>query len=348
MRFSARGDWLLAVTLGLCSCGPAAFGEGRVELNLLTEDRVPITSQQEWSRRLGQAGISSMRIRPAGPLGSVRLAIDVRGSESSPTYVVTGVITADDVLVLPGGKRFRSTQAAQVARWVDDLARLGPEDRRPTKTAFGLTAVEFQQLNDALAAPLAASTKGVSRGEVVQTIARRLNVPVRFGRVTLDAVGTDEVGEELSGLSCGTALAYALRAPGLCLVPRAAPSGAELEVVAAQPNLKVWPIGWESDKPDREVLPGIYEFLNVQLDGVAVTKVLEAVGERLKVPVLVDHNAMARHGIDPDAVYVSYPAGRTTYSLVLRKALFQARLKSEVRVDEAGKPFLWITTIKPL
>jgi hypothetical protein len=326
----------------------AAFGEGRVELNLLTEDRVPITSQQEWSRRLGQAGISSLRIRSAGPVDSVRLTVDVQGSEVSPTYVVTGVITADDVLVLPGGKRFRSTQAAQVAQWVDDLARLGPEDRRPAKTAFGLTAAQFQQVHDALAEPLTASTKGSSRAEVVQSIARRLALPVRYGRLSPEAIGSDEVGEELSGLSCGTALAYALRASGLCLVPRPAAAGAELDVVAAEPNLEAWPIGWQSEKPDREVLPGLYEFLNVKLDGVAVTKVLEALGERLKVPVLVDHNAMARHGVDPDTAYVSYPEGRTTYSLLLRKALFQARLKSEVRVDESGKPLLWITTLKPL
>jgi hypothetical protein len=66
------------------------------------------------------------------------------------------------------------------------------------------------------------------------------------------------------------------------------------------------------------------------------------------VPVLVDHNALARHGVDPSKVTVSHPPSRTTYSQVLPKILFQARLKSEVRVDEAGKPFLWVSTIKPI
>jgi hypothetical protein len=40
------------------------------------------------------------------------------------------------------------------------------------------------------------------------------------------------------------------------------------------------------------------------------------------------------------------PASRTTYSLLLGKVLFQARLKSEIRIDEADGPLLWITTIK--
>lgn len=347
MRFSASFLGVLCAAFWLTSVS-LAHAEGRVELNLLTEARGAITGQQDWARRLGEAGISSVRIRSAGAADTVRLGIDVRGSETWPIYAVTGVITADDVLVLPGGKRFRSTQAAQVARWVDDLARLGPEDRRPTKTAFGLTAAQYEQVHDALAAQLAVSTKGTSRAEVVRSIDRQLAIPLRYGRLSLDAVGSDEVGEELSGVSCGTALAYTLRAPGLCLVPRAAVGGVELEIVSAEPKLEAWPIGWKSEKPDRQVLPDLYEFLDVKLDGVAVTKVLDAIGERLKVPVLVDHNAMARYGIDPATTYVSYPQGRTTYSLLLRKALFQARLKSELRVDESGKPLLWITSLKPL
>ena len=36
-----------------------------------------------------------------------------------------------------------------------------------------------------------------------------------------------------------------------------------------------------------------------------------------------------------------------TYSQVLGKVLMQARLKYELRVDEADKPFVWITSVKP-
>ena len=36
-----------------------------------------------------------------------------------------------------------------------------------------------------------------------------------------------------------------------------------------------------------------------------------------------------------------------SYSQVLRKILSQAKLRYELRVDDADKPFLWITTVKP-
>ena len=54
--------------------------------------------------------------------------------------------------------------------------------------------------------------------------------------------------------------------------------------------------------------------------------------------MLIDHNALARHGIDPAKAMVTLPRSRTTYSLALRKLLFQAGLKFELRCDEAGIP----------
>ena len=34
--------------------------------------------------------------------------------------------------------------------------------------------------------------------------------------------------------------------------------------------------------------------------------------------------------------------------MILQKILSQAKLQKELRVDEAGKPFLWITTLLPV
>ena len=67
---------------------------------------------------------------------------------------------------------------------------------------------------------------------------------------------------------------------------------------------------------------------------------------RLKVPLVYDLNAMAMHGIDPAEVEAKVPAKKMTYSQILAKVLLQAKLQYELRVDEADKPFLWITTVK--
>jgi hypothetical protein len=44
---------------------------------------------------------------------------------------------------------------------------------------------------------------------------------------------------------------------------------------------------------------------------------------------------------------VNIPEGQLGYEAVLDRALFQAGLKHEVRVDDAGRPFLWITSRQP-
>jgi len=157
------------------------------------------------------------------------------------------------------------------------------------------------------------------------------------------------VAEELSGLSCGTALACLLRPAGLGLVPCArGRDDVEYRVVAGKKGVDVWPVGWPPEKPLPQLLPAMYESFNANIQDVPVTTVLEALGKRLKLPFLLDHNALARHGIEPDKKKVNAPQSRTTSNQLLRRTLSQAGLKSEVRLDEAGKPFLWVTTVKPL
>jgi hypothetical protein len=55
---------------------------------------------------------------------------------------------------------------------------------------------------------------------------------------------------------------------------------------------------------------------------------------------------MVRNRVDPTAVKVSVPGKRSYYNRVLQQVLIKAGLQSELRVDEAGKPLFWITTVK--
>ena len=325
---------------------PAVLAAGRVELVLVSERGAPLMASQDWARSLSRAGVRSVQIRGRQP--GDEIGIRTRGTSDRPTYLVTGVLSASNELLLPGG-RFKRGDAARVARWLNELAAKGPPEERERKSAFGLTSRQFELAHEDLARPVDFSTKGLECREVVDKLAARLDAPLVIDRQMLDMLGRERVSTELNGLSCGTALAYTLRPPGLCLVPRPRDAEAvEYAIVAASPTTKVWPVGWSPDKPRRDVLPGLFEFLNVNIKGVSVSKVLTAAGERLKVPVLMDHNALARRGIEPEKIQVEFPQKRTTYSLLLRRVLFQARLKSELRVDEAGKPLLWITTLKPV
>jgi len=329
----------------LALAGGPAWAAGKVQLELVGDSAGSALVFQEWVQALGKAGVANVRIRASRPTDQV--GIQVHGSRESPLYVVTGVVVSRDELSLPGA-RFRRNETGRLKQWLDDLSTQGPADQRPARGAFGLTAGQFAVLREDLAQPVGFVTRGETRREVVEKIRRRLNVPLALDPEAAEAIGDDKVEEELQDLSCGTALACVLRVPGLCLVAREAGARPGLAVVKARRDLEIWPIGWQPEKPPKDVLPGLFEFLNINLEKVPVTRALEAMGQRLKSPVLLDHNAMARHGIDVAAATVTLPRTRTTHSLALRKFLFQAGLKFEVRLDEAGKPFLWISTVKPV
>jgi hypothetical protein len=95
------------------------------------------------------------------------------------------------------------------------------------------------------------------------------------------------------------------------------------------------------------VLPDLYKFLNVEVKDTPVGEAAEAVRSRLKVPMIVDHAALTKQKIDFETTKVSLPKTNTFYGKILERLLYAAKLKYELRTDEADQPFLWITTLRP-
>jgi hypothetical protein len=338
---------ILLPTLFLTTLLAAATARagGTVQLELVGDARGSAMIFQEWAQTLGKAGIRNVRIRVAE--ASEKPGIDVQGTAENPVYVVLGIVESRDAIVLPNG-RYRRGDVARLAQWLKDLAEHGPNAGREKKGAFGLTPTLLARVRKDLATGVGFNTQGMTRRRVVEKIAAQLKLPLRLDDGAARAMADDKVEDELTDLACGTALACVLRPVGYCLVPRDAGGETAYAVVKAAAGIEGWPVGWEqSDKPTREALPGLYEFHNVNLQNVPAATAIGAIAKLVKAPVLVDHYALARHKIDLAKVTVSLPRSRTTYSLTLRKMLFQARLKFDVRYDEAGAPLLWITTLKP-
>jgi hypothetical protein len=342
----------LAIILGLALgivAGAALplWAAGQIRLDLIGRSQGSAMAFQDWLQVLGKAGVKNVRFRTGD--GTEQVGIDVQGTPQSPLYVVTGMVVSRDELLLPGG-RFKRSDAVRVARWLDDVAANGPPERRPKRGAFGLTIDQFEQVHKDTARLVGLSTQGMPRAEAAEKIAHRLQLPLQVERAQWEALGNDRVQEELSSLSCGTALACVLRPAGFCLLPCEVDKRPVYTITKLKPDVQVWPVGWDppKDKSPHDVLPVLFDFLNINVENVAASQAIEAIGKRLKVPVLMDQIAMARERIDPTKALVSLPKGRTAYGIALRKLLFQAKLKYEVRLDEADQPFLWISTVKPM
>ena len=336
---------LATAFLGLVLASSAAAAP-RVSLELATEKNFPLTGAQQWSRLLADAGITNFRIRAA--TGADRPLVEKFGDDKNPSYRVVGLLTAGNQLVVPGAK-FSARDAAGIRNWLETLADQGEAGVTERRSAFGLLGKELVEVQDDLKQSIDFSTTGMSLSDALKKLENRLKFPLVIDLVAKLETEQVTIEDNLLGVSAGTAIAVMLRPAGLAMSPER-PRGGTLQYRVAKPveGRESWPIGWPPEKKPIDILPALYEFINVEISDTPVKDAVDAIAERLKVPFLYDRNAMAWHEIDLTKVDATVPGKRSTYSLILQKVLRQAMMKPELRLDEAGKPFYWITTIKPI
>ncbi|HVX12385.1 MAG TPA: hypothetical protein VHC22_14480 [Pirellulales bacterium] len=334
------------------ACAPAWFpavgaaAEARVEVELVTSPTFPAIAQQQWYQLLSELRVDGLRIRKAA--ADDKTEVKTTGTKTTPTYHVVGVLTSAGQLELPGGK-FSQRDRGPLADWLKNLRANGPSSAGGSKSPFGLTQKQFAAVNADLANRVAFSTEGLTPAEVLDKLGATLNYSVVVDRSMKQQLAAAEpVSDELEGLTAGAAIAYVLRSEGLGLLPRAGSKQPEYAVVKPAAKQTTWPVGWPlGDRKPHDVLPKLFETLNAEID-VPLTDVIDSIAERLDVVVLYDHYALARQGIDLAKLNSRFPASKTWYAKVVDRVLHQSGLTGEWRLDDAGKPLLWVTTLKPV
>jgi hypothetical protein len=335
-----------AIVLGQAAIAGAA--KARVELELATSGTFPATAQQQWYQLLSELGVDGLRIRKAA--AGDKAEVKVAGTEAAPVYRVVGLLVSGNQLDLPGGK-FSPRDRGQLADWLAKLRATGPASAGGGggTAPFGMSAKQFAAVNADLANRVTFSTKEMTPGELLDKLAPALNYSLAIDRQTkLQLTRAEPLSEDLEGLTLGTALAYALRSEGLGLLPRiGASKRPEYAVLKPDAKQTTWPVGWPlQDRKPKDVVPELFETLNAEIDDTPIAEALEVIGGRLKAKILYDHYSLARQGIDVSKVTAKFPASKTWYAKIVDKLLHQAGLKGEWRLDDGGKPLLWVTTLK--
>lgn len=333
---------MLLAAFGATGIGGTDAGAATVSLELVTEPGVQITAPQEWLQRLADAGVTNVRVRGAEP--GDRPAAEQLAPPPRAVYRVTAVLTRNDRVVAPGAT-FGPRDLAALRDYLERVRADGPEAATAERGAFGLTKPQFEGLFTALTPPLGMKTLGAPLQRVIQHACDRSGVGVDVGpgaEGPLDRAAP--CASELGGLSTGTALAIALREAGLEASPRREPGGPTLLVLAPLAGGRdAWPAGHPSRRRPFDLAPKLATAIPVEVKGYSLADAVAAVEPRLGVPLIWDHHALRSAGVDPAGVQVSLAKTRTYYLRILEKLLFQARLKPDLRTDESGAPFLWVT-----
>jgi hypothetical protein len=340
--------YYLALACWLGATSVYAEDVARVELTVGAETRGAAASAQQWLEVLTECGVDGLRIRQREPGETPE--VKNRGEKSAPDYHVFGVLTAKNQLAVPG-HTFSLRDRDGISAWLKQLREEGIDRAAGAEAGpFGLSPQQLEALREDLSAPVTVTTVDMTPSESLTRLTEGLKVPLALDPAAKPALAEAEANqEELTGLSTGTSLAYLIRSAGLGMEPvRGKQDEVVLTVRRADQAKEVWPVGFEPEEKPEKLVEDFYEFLTVEIEDTALTDVLGSLNERLKLPMLYDHYALALHGIDPAAARVNLPEKRMTYSMVLSKSLSQAKLKYELRVDEANRPFAWITTQAPV
>lgn len=342
---SAFRLWLGSLVLATSTATTnAAFAqrEPSLDIELVTEGAFNQEDARKWFDLFESIGLTA-KIR-GGKAGD-RVALEPVG-DPPMRYRITGILTPNGKVDLPGG-RFGMSDKAGIQSWATKIRSGGEEALFDKPAAFGLTERQLAAAKKDFASAITTSTKDQSPQTLVDQVLKEVAPAISLdGAAQAKLQQIDKFPDELSGLSGGTALAALLRPAGLAVVPSVAGKSVQWQIVDSQSVKEVWPVGWKPTKPVKELVPDLLKFIDVEIEDTPVSEVLEAVGGKLKIPVIVDQNSLARERIDLATTNVTVPSTKTFYQRILDRALFQAKLKSELRVDEADRPFLWITTVK--
>lgn len=332
---------LLSIISFLILSSTAFAAEVAIDIEVAIAPGVVITAPQEWADRLGKLGLDRVQIRSAR--GEEKPSTEFN-EEKTRLHVVA--VLKGDVLVT-AERAFRSSQIAELkahfAKLPERIIEAGIE-----RGQMGLTEPEFHTVLADLGKPLGMSTTGQTLNDMLAHCAENFRLAIRQEAGTELQVRTAKpMTIELKDIAAGTALAIALRREELTMRPVHVDNGLELVVERYERDREVWPTGWKAKESPRQLAPKLFESLNFEIDGYTLTKALDALAPRLTVAVIIDEWVLARESIQPEKIQVKVPAKKTFLMNAVGKMLSQARLVGELRIDDAGTPFLWVTQYGP-
>lgn len=314
-----------------------------ISFELVTESGFPLGGERQWIELFAKMEQTSVRIRQAR-VGD-RENLQNLGTEDQPSYSVVGILTGRNRLRLPGGE-FSLADRSRIEAWIQNVHSEGAAGPTRQTTVFGLTEAQLVVFHEKLARPASCATKGRRAGDVARDIVKGLECEYSVSETARRGFNQgDLVGDELQGLASGMVLAATVRPLGLVIRPENAGKGkTRLLICGVRETEEAWPIGWPPQNIPGKAAPKLFEYLKVTIQNQPLTTATAVVAQRVELPFVWDYNSMARQRIDPANIKVSYTKDRDTYQRILDNVLFQAGLRSELRVDEAGNPFLWIST----
>ena len=301
---------------------------------------------QEWGRAFQELGYS-VRFR-APRAGEAPRVEDLDGDDFLATRVVAAM--AADGSIRIGKQKFDIESTKLLTQALDEIKRhgaKGPPDSNPT---WGLTNEQFQEVTHLLGVPVENPVELQSSILAIESMGLPDHMRMKFtdaARQQAAANRPESAPEtlELQGMTKGSAIAIVLAQYGLGFRPKyVAPGQYDIEIDCGDESNNLWPIGWKPEQSFSEILPAYFRAIPLDVEDVEVDALVSAIAVKIEVPYFSSAYALTAKGLDINALKYTRKDDRISPARLLTAVGDKLDLGFDVRVDEAGKLFLWVTT----
>lgn len=247
-------------------------------------------------------------------------------------------------------RAFTRKEASKLKDWVDELKTYGAQGAPNGKPLWGLSKSQFGKVYDGLSSIVKVDVHGKKLGTAQSMLKLPDSMPLRYSFDAKKYLAGENplVRKHIKGHALGTGLALMLRDLGLGFRPVRTPKGTiELVVDPLKLRSDAWPIGWKPKASRVKTAPKLFVPELIQFEKAKLLDVYYAYSVKTGVPVHFDYYLAAQKSIDPAKLTASYKRTRMTPSVVLKEISGVHRLIREIRIDEKGHPFVWITVFVP-
>lgn len=318
-----------------------------VEIEILTEDGSGLRAQ-EWR----------------SALEPLQIPFSVRRGESSEepetkekTYGTLRKVTAIGRMDRSGkltfaDRVFEPGDRAKIKAWVADLQTYGAQGTPDGRPLWGLNEEQFTAVYNSLMEVTTDDLRDQPLEQAVNSLPLPADYPLHWSPSARKRIKADEqkkavVRQSTEGFTTATALAILLNDHGLGFRPTRTPQG-RLELLIDVPDKapNVWPVGWPLKQPRQTSAPKLFSLQQMFLDDKSVLDVVGMASEAVGLPVLFDYPELDRIDQNWADLPVVYPPRQATWHTVLRDVLNKGKLTFDLWQDEAGRPFIYITSLK--
>ena len=316
----------------------------RVHVELLTGNEGVGLKAQEWIPIFEKLGVD-FQVRRSVLEDKPEVTERTLGNKLREVRVV-GILDKRGAIQFPE-KSFTTADVAPLKEWLEGLQVYGAQGSPEGQPTWGLTKTQFEPFFGALSREMTVSLAERSLDKALAEFLVQQKYPLKFSVQATERLAQKdcpaEVANMVTGFSEGTTLAAILNSFDLGFRPQRTPAGGlEILIVSLAEGGQVWPVGWPPPNRPVDIAPQLFQSVEIELEAEPLEAVLEAVGDLVKLPVLVDRHGLKQQKIDLAEFKVSHPKKKVPWSLALKRLTFQAKARWEIRVDETGHPFLWV------